>query len=284
MGETPVNDLNALSWLSPDQLTPAMKEKLLAMALNGDSIVNPLGAPYDQDDRTPQGRARREREEQESRVYEMVMAQLEERRIEFQRELDRLDHASFEALRENEDQLRKAREDLRRIQERAYEITMPDGTVARVYRDGDKVRTETGAAVDPNIVRPEDIGSGFSTWQERVGAQKGVSDLEARREAIQAYRTKLGEAREKHASDGLTVEELDALKASRPDDVRAHDPASGADADVSAARKADDAASRRALGQPFADATSGAERARVLSDNDFRDVRQSQPSSGRAPA
>ncbi len=61
-------------------------------------------------------------------------------------ELNRLDDASYQALIETEERLERAREELERIRAQAYEITLPDGTVVKVYRDSDAVRGDTGSS------------------------------------------------------------------------------------------------------------------------------------------
>lgn len=277
------NDSNSLSWLSPDQLSPSMRAKLLAMALNGDSIVNPLGQ---WDERTPQGRARKEREQREEWAYRQAMAEIEERRVRFQERLDRLDHASLEALRENEEQMREAKERLRKIQERAYEVTMPDGSVQRVYRDGDKVRTESGAEVGRDVLRAEDIPDSASRWSDYNSGIAAVDDLERKRKAIVDYHKKIGEARDREASGDLSVDEIDKLErrleAAKPQSVREHEqaingptlPARTADAEPQAGK---------ILGQPFERAVSGNMPMPTLSEQDFDLLRQTPAASKPAP-
>lgn len=278
----PTNEFNGLGLIVVSQLSPVQQYRLMMMALNGESIVNPFGEQLDWLGLTPKGRARKEREEIER--FRAVMAQLEERRIEVQRELDRQEEACLEALHETDEQLRAARQRLHEVQERAYKITLPDGTTARVYRDGDRVRDEKGAEVSPDIVRAEDLGTAHSTWQEHLSAKDGVADLEARREAILAHHKRVQEAREQQSAGGLTAEEFDALKKSRPESVRAHErSAANADTREPPAQAVTDASPGKRLGQPFSEAASPAGSGQVLSEDDFEAIRRPPPGSTRAP-
>lgn len=177
---------------------------------------------------TPKGRERKEREERLKFAAAMLASR--ERVVEFQKQLDHLEQATMEALRENEEQLRNAREELRRIRERAYEITMPDGTVEKVYRDGDKVRTDAGVEVDRNIVRPEDLADKAPSWAERNHAGKRVDALAAENEAIKSYQSALRDARERSGKSELSLDELDAVESrvdrTMPESVRRHFEAS----------------------------------------------------------
>ena len=65
----------------------------------------------------------------------MVMAS-QERIDALNDRLDKLEQASYAALIEIEEQLELAREELKNIREKAHKVTLPDGTVINVYRDG----------------------------------------------------------------------------------------------------------------------------------------------------
>jgi hypothetical protein len=124
-----------------------MMLRLEILAITGNSPVsNAFTQEADRLGLTLKGRERKERGEQLK--FAAALLAIRQQALEFQSKLDLLEHATMEALRENEEHMREAREELRRIREGAYEITMPDGKVEKVYRDGDKVRTDSGAEVD----------------------------------------------------------------------------------------------------------------------------------------
>jgi hypothetical protein len=256
------NEFNALC-----NLSPAMMLRLEILAFQGPSPVsNAFTQEADRLGLTPTGRERIEREER--RKFTERMEALRQQIAEFRKTLDLLEQATAEALRENDEQLRAAREELRRVRDRAYEITMPDGTVARVYRDGDKVRADDGAEVSPDIVRAEDIGNGHSTWAEHVEVEKRVGELGTRREALEAYRRRVQDAKGIAMGDDVTADELSQLERNLregvPAEVARHFNSSHA-AQPAPAVEAD--ASANGLAKPFAKAVSPS--ALVLTDSDF---------------
>ena len=189
-----------------------MMLRLEILALSGNSPVsNAFTEEADRMGLTVKGRERKEREEQ--RKFAAAMDALRQRAAEFQNKLGLLEQATAEALRENEEQMAAAREEMRRIREQAYEITMPDGKAAKVYRDGDKVRTESGAEVAPDIVRAEDIGEGRATWQDFQAADARLRELAAERERIVSFQNKIETARKASGGSGISADELDALEA-----------------------------------------------------------------------
>jgi hypothetical protein len=257
-----------------------MMLRLEILAITGNSPVsNAFTQEADRLGLTPKGRERKEREQQ--RRFADTMQALRQQATDFQKHLDLLEQATAEALRENAEQLAAAREELRVIRERAYEITMPDGTAAKVYRDGDKVRTETGSEVSPEIVRAEDIGNGHSTWAEHVEGSKRVNELSARRDALEAYQRRVQDAKGIAAGDGVTADELSHLERNLREDVPAevarHFDSSHA-AQPAPAVKAD--ASANGLAKPFAKAVSPS--ALVLTDSDF-EIKPSVTVSAPAP-
>jgi hypothetical protein len=277
----PTNDFNKISLLPTAQLTVAQQNILMTMALNGDSIVNPFGDVVDAAGLTPEGRARKEREEEEQ--FRQTMAQLEERRLEFQRELDRMEQGDLEALHENEEQLREARKELKRVQDNAYTITMPDGSVQRVYRDGDKVRTEKGTEVSPSIVRAEDLGS-HSTWQEQVRVTQRNDELGAKHEAITRHLGRVREVKEQENSGELSAGDFKevsrSLQSAMPEDVHVRYGAVDADAGREPTARADKVSG--VLAQPFANAVSANGNA-TLSDRDFEELTSRPSASAPAP-
>jgi hypothetical protein len=211
------NEFNALC-----NLTASDMLRLEILALSGDSPVsNAFTEEADRLGLTTKGRERKEREEQ--RKFAVQMEALRQRAAEFSKHLDFLEQATAEALHENEEQLRNSREDLRRIRERAYEITMPDGNVEKVYRDGDKVRTDSGTEVDRDIIRAEDIPDALPSWSERKLKELDIDALMHEQRRLTVYQEKLAHARSRSGSDDLSGDELDGLKAGldeMPDSVR----------------------------------------------------------------
>jgi hypothetical protein len=199
-----------------------MMLRLEILAITGNSPVsNAFTQEADRLGLTPKGREKKEREEQ--RKFAAALDALRRQVAEFLKRLDLIEQATAEALRENDEHLAVAREELRRVRERAYEITMPDGTVAKVYRDGDKVRTDAGAEIAPDVVRAEDIPDGSSTWRQRKGAGDAIARLEAERAEIIDYQKRLGQTRDALSRDDVTGEQLSAMQsdaARMPEAVR----------------------------------------------------------------
>lgn len=281
MTANPTNDFNSLGILSQKS-----QNRLLMFAMNGDSIANPLDNVPDREGVTPQGRARKEREK-DQRMFRETMAHIEERRVEFLRELDRREQACIEALHENEEQMRAAQKELQTIRDRAYELTLPDGSTTKVYRDGNKVRMENGAEVGRDLVKPEDLGDQRPSWSSLQLGIKRVDDLNKERDAITAYRQKIGEARQEADGADITADELNELGRSldrvRPPGVAAKE------ATTQAAPKAQDAAPAARDVQKLSERFAAADRDRqaadaqpVLSDADFETIRK--PPSVSAPA
>jgi DNA repair exonuclease SbcCD ATPase subunit len=276
MAINPTNDFNALG-----QLSTARQNRLMTMALNGDSIVSPFADVADREGLSPKGRARKEREREEQRFAREWSARIEEQRERFQRELDRLEQASLAALHENEEQLRAAREELRKIQERAYEITLPDGTVTKVYRDGDKVRTDAGAEVSRDILRAEDLPDGLPLWAERTASGEKNHALDEKHRQILEYREKLERMREVSGGGDPPDESVEQLRAelgAMPEPVTAHyrsldgPPLQEQANDVSSESRA---SSMRA----FSAAVQ-----RASGDNASPDIRKQRPADVSAPA
>jgi hypothetical protein len=244
------NIFNASSGLSQ-----AMQLKLAIMALTGNSPVSTFVDIAAAQGLTPEAKEKKEREE---RLFWRHLEELHERQQKFLERLDRLNVAAAEALRENGEKLRDAREKLDDIRERAYKITMPDGTVVSVFRDGDKVRNETGALVSPDIVRAEDLPVSASTWEDRMAAGKAVDDLQREHNAIVKYQQTLDDTQKKAASGDLSADELDALKrnvqSTMPDSVRRQYGAAYPDDPLP---PPDDTASGPNLSRPFTAAAMG---------------------------
>jgi hypothetical protein len=205
----PGNEFNAHA-VMPEEL----QRRLLALALSGnESIMSAFTAMADRAGLTENGRAKREREiERYQALTRMVMA-TQERISEFQKELDRLERASYEALVESEEKLREARKELERIRERAYEIPMPDGTRLKVYRDGDVVRDEADNIVSAEIIKVEDLPDNCATRDERRKQETVVQEFERNNSEAYSDYARVQAAKEGAAGKNLTdqqVEELDA--------------------------------------------------------------------------
>ena len=251
MAET-TNIFNASSGLSQ-----AMQLKLAILAMNGTSPVSIFTDIAAAQGLTPEAKEKKEREE---RLFWRHLEELHQEQQRFMQQLDRLNVAAAEALRENEEKLRDAREKLDEIRERAYKITMPDGTVVAVYRDGEKVRTDAGELVSPDIVRAEDLPANASTWEERMNAGKRVDDLEREHDAIIKYQQRLEDAEKKAGSGDLSADELDDLKRNvqntMPESVRRQYGIAYPDDPLPTP---DDTASGPNLSRPFTAAATGDE-------------------------
>lgn len=141
--------------------------------------------------------------------------------------IDELDQAAIDALTENKIKLEQARADFDRIKQNAFKVTLPDGTVISVFRDGDKVRNADGAYIDVPVDQlPDDL----PTYDDFLAARDKVTTLQGQRQQIIDYREKLAEARSK-LSDDPTATALDALESeldSMPESVRTQLERSGA--------------------------------------------------------
>lgn len=199
----------------------ALRRKLYDYALTGNEVVVSSFVV------TGGRKAEAERQRKDREVQEFVRTVFasQERLAQFTAKLDRLDQASAQALLENEEKLRIAREELRRIRERAYELTRPDGSTVKVYRDGNVVRDDDGVEVDARLIKPEDIPDKFPTWQERRTAGEREADLIQRNREIREYRSQLERSRKLVEDGKITEEELTDLEKSldaMPADVRRH--------------------------------------------------------------
>lgn len=201
-----------------------MMLRLEILAITGNSPVsNAFTQEADRLGLTPKGRERKERDEQ--RKFAATMDALRQRAAELHKQLDLMEQASMAALHENDERLRAARDDLQRIRDRAYEVTMPDGTVTKVYRDGATVRTDDGTEVDRSIVHPDELPASSPDWQRRKGAGESVTRLENERAEIIDYQGRLARSKGALSSDDVTAQQLDAMQADAarmPEAVRRH--------------------------------------------------------------
>ena len=196
--------------------------RLLALAQSGNTVVHSVfTAAADAEGLTERGRQAIERRRE--RTLEAIRLATQEQMAALQQRLDRLERASYEALIEADERVRTSRRELEELRERAYQITMPDGRTARVYRDGDMVREEDGVVVDADVFRAEDIPALSPTWQELQEKERAQQEAARRHREIVEYRERLASAREETAEGNLTAgraDELDAELDAMPDAVR----------------------------------------------------------------
>lgn len=138
--------------------------------------------------------------------------------------IDLLDRASLEALRETDEKLDKARENLERTRDNAYQL--PDGR--KVYRteDGKTVYDDRGNQVSPTAITPDAISEESPIWEMRQRAAERVEDLETQRQDIQDFRSRLDRTGKRLDDDNITQDELDELdkelESGMPAAVRRH--------------------------------------------------------------
>jgi hypothetical protein len=196
-------------------MTPQRQLELETLAVNGGSVASVFAISAERAGLTEKGRAAREKKDAE-RHREVVRAMMasEERMAAFQKKLDELEIASYEALVEIDDRLRDKRQGLERMRANAFKLEKPDGTVMRVYRDkNEKVRDDNGNFVSEELVRAEDIGDGFTRWEPYESEKSDIEDLERDREKVAAYHARVGSAREELSRGGVSDDrraELDA--------------------------------------------------------------------------
>jgi hypothetical protein len=217
----PSNEFNATATPSQDML-----RRLMAIALGGGEALHSLfSAMAENSGRSERGRAAREMQNERIASFMRTVMATQERVAEFQKKVDELERASYDALIENERQLHDAREELARIREQAYEVTLPDGSTTKVYRDGDKVRDDAGNEVSGSIIAPDDISPTHPDWPSRKAAGDAVDKLTRERKDIIEYREKLDDAREATSSGEVARDKMDDLEKGleeMPASVRRH--------------------------------------------------------------
>jgi hypothetical protein len=197
-----------------DAATPSQEKlrRLLTLALYGnDSFHSVFTAMADQAGMTPRGREDRERRQEHYAMLRQMMMASQEQVAAFQRRLDRLERASYEALLETEEDLRKAEKARERTRERAFEIGTPDGK-RKVYRDGEIVRDDDGNVVSRETIRAEDIPANYPVWAERARDEQAVLRAQKRYYDVVEFREQLQSTQEGAAEGGLSADEVDALE------------------------------------------------------------------------
>ena len=200
---------------------PALREKLIAMEQQDNDSVN-TGFVQSTAHRSSGKRSRDAVVDSVIQAMEMTAAQ--------QRLNDRiaeLDQAALRALEANERALEEAQRQQERLLERAHVITMPDGTEARVFRDGEDVRLEDGTQLDPALLDADDLPATATSWEAFSENRDQISELEAERQAIEDYRGTLADVDEflETNPDDEMVAELDGALSSMPPAVRSQLPA-----------------------------------------------------------
>lgn len=216
MAERPLNVFNLYASRSPEA------SRLLAhLEVTGSEVVITQNPRINGE--TKQEKQRREDREFYATISHAIASR--ERIEEFQEKLDRYDEAATAALLENEEKLRVARKELQHVRDRAYELTRPDGSITKVYRDGEIVRDDDGAEVEAALIRPADIPATAPTWQMRREVGGKLDDLVRRNEEIREYREGVERARKISESGRMTEKELEEYSAGldrMPADVRRH--------------------------------------------------------------
>lgn len=156
--------------------------------------------------------AERRRKEREFQDFARRALASSERVEEFTKKLELLDQASAQALVESEEKLRKAKEDVQRLRDRAYELTTPDGGATKVYRDGGMVRDDNGTQVDPLLIKPDDIPESAPTWGEIQDKENIVRNAQRQHREISDYRERLEKGRKRLEKGAISEDELDELE------------------------------------------------------------------------
>jgi hypothetical protein len=208
--------------------SPELLRRLLYHAVTGNEfIITPFRPP--EGGNGPRAQAAREKKEREDRAWvQMVMAS-QERIARFQDSMKRWDIASEKALDEIREDLRKAKKEWQRMKDEAREITFPDGTRRRVFRDGENVRDEQGTLVSSDIAKAEDVSHDPRQWAITSAFGDEVKRLEVREARVlefQADRHERMRELERKSGGNITSKALDEVEAElekiAPDEVRRH--------------------------------------------------------------
>ena len=143
----------------------------------------------------------------------MVQMAAEEEVRRLRERFDELERQLIEALQENEERLREAREELQEFEASVLTITVPDGTVRKVYRDGDRVRFEDGTFPDPALIDADQVSDNEQQWAQREAARDTVDDLERRGETLRDRLDRVQGAAERLDEGPISQDELEELRA-----------------------------------------------------------------------
>lgn len=255
----PISEFNTVA--SPP---PELARRLLYLTESGSPVV--LAAQMGP--AATERRVEAERKRHHDQRFVQAMLATEEQQRKFDETLTRLEQASYAALLENEEKLEEARDRLQAIRDEAREVVFPDGTLRKVYRDGQTVRDDDGAEVGPDLALPEDVSDRLEQWSERRAAGDALQSLKTERDRILEFRDDLSRLRDRTDEAGASADdlkELDALESKMPASVRPHHKALGVaqdsprEADLSAPKDATFDTDARPSG-PFMAAASHASR------------------------
>jgi hypothetical protein len=220
LSKGPVSEFNASAHPSPELL-----RRLMFAAYSGNEFIRTAFTIPDGVGNGPKAQAAREKKEREDRMLaQMVMAS--QQRIErFRIEMKEVEDKRLELLARTEEDLRIAREKRQRLRDAAPEIDFPDGTRRKVFRDYDNVRDETGAPVDPGIIKAEQVSNNPHNWEEMVGADRMEMRLQARRDKLHLMGEEMKNAETRFGegtmSDKEKKEFKEALKKALADEEQA---------------------------------------------------------------
>lgn len=201
----PTNEFNIAALFSESG-----RRHLLNLALSGnDSVMTPF-VPPDGLRAGARAEAQRQRDEDFQMLAKMALA-TPERIQQFRVEMGELEEIRVRLIERLDQRLRESREKLKRLHDEAPEITRPDGTRHKVFRDFDQVRDETGALVSPEVIKAEAVSKNPRNWQENINIDAAISHDLAQRERLERRGEKI-KAGMKSAGDGdLTAQGADEI-------------------------------------------------------------------------
>jgi len=129
----------------------------------------------------------------------------------FHEKLDKYDEATVRALMENQEALELVREQMGRLLDRAH--VLEDGRRVFKTEDGLRVFDEFGTELDRETIDPNTIDDNAPRWEAYQPLMLEEARLEAQRESLIEFQSKLDDARERSSQEDFTVEELESLEA-----------------------------------------------------------------------
>lgn len=154
---------------------------------------------------------RRRKDENLQSLARMVLASREQI-ASFRSDLVKFDEQRIELLAKTEQELLEIRGKLKRIRDSAPEMTMPDGSRRKIFRDGDQVRDESGGVISTELVDARTVSSNRQNWNEFTDLVRRDSVVTARREDLLKLGDDISRA-DKLATDGkMSPEEMDKFR------------------------------------------------------------------------
>lgn len=170
-----------------------LRRRLLYLAETGnDSVANAMRKSEE-----VSGNAGKRDADLARQVLSSAQAEAERATREFNNRLDELEQANIEALHENDLATRAAERALEEMLRSAKRITMPDGTVQMLLRDGDQVRFQDGSIVDPDVVSADQVSDNPDQWRDVSGQINTIDTLHAKREDLLNFGERIDAARDK---------------------------------------------------------------------------------------